>query len=86
MIFKNRKEAGQQLATALASYARLPNHLVVGLARGGIIVAREVALALKLPLEVLVVRKIGAPTQPELAMGAMAGDVILFQKETVEME
>ncbi len=84
MIFRNRKEAGQQLGAALIEYAERPAHLVVGLARGGIIVAQQVALSLKLPLEVLVARKIGAPFQPEFAIGAIAGDVILLDPDTVK--
>ena len=72
MLFKDRQEAGRQLATALAHYKNLENAIVVGLARGGVITAYEVAQELSLPLAVFVVRKIGAPGNEELALGAVA--------------
>lgn len=72
MIFQDRREAGQELAKKLVSYSQAPNTLILGLARGGLIVAAEIAKALQLPLDALVVRKIGAPDQPELALGAVA--------------
>jgi putative phosphoribosyl transferase len=69
--FRDRREAGRSLAVGLARYAdRSP--VVVGLARGGVPVAFEVARALGAPLDVLVVRKLGVPAQPELGMGAIA--------------
>jgi predicted phosphoribosyltransferase len=71
--FRNRSEAGRELAGALRAYKGRPGALVLGLPRGGVVVAYEVARALRLPLDVLVVRKVGAPGQPELAMGAVAG-------------
>ena len=71
MIFSNRQDAGQRLAALLLHHVgREP--LVLGLLRGGVIVASEVARALQAPLDVWVVRKIGAPLQPELAIGAIA--------------
>jgi putative phosphoribosyl transferase len=75
-MFANRVEAGKQLAAALGAYSSLKDHLVVGLPRGGLIVAREVALALHLPLDFIAVRKIGMPRFPEVAMGALVGDVV----------
>jgi len=73
--FANREEAGQQLGEALRrSVAPRPTPpLVLGLPRGGVPVAAAVAAALGAPLDVLVVRKVGVPGQPELAMGAVAG-------------
>lgn len=72
MLFKNRAAAGQLLATKLAFYAHLPEGIVVGLPRGGVPVAFEVAKALHLPLDVFLVRKLGVPGQEELALGAIA--------------
>lgn len=71
MRFLDRVEAGQQLAKLLLAY-RAEQPIVLGLPRGGVPVAFEVAHALEAPLDVCVVRKIGAPSQPELAMGAIA--------------
>jgi predicted phosphoribosyltransferase len=84
-FFENRIDAGRKLGVALASFARKSAHLVVGLPRGGVIVAKEVAFYLELPMDILVARKIGAPISPELAMGALAGDVVYLDEETVEM-
>jgi predicted phosphoribosyltransferase len=68
--FKDRSEAGRKLAAALAGYKeRRP--VVLALPRGGVAVAAEVATALQAPLDLVLVRKIGVPFQPELAMGAV---------------
>ena len=72
MIFRDRAEAGRRLARELARYARRPDVVVLGLPRGGIPVAFEVARALESPLDVFVVRKLGLPGQEELAIGAIA--------------
>ena len=72
MRFQNRTHAGQLLAQRLASYAGQPDLLVLALPRGGVPVAYEIARALHAPLDVWVVRKLGAPQQPELAIGAVA--------------
>jgi putative phosphoribosyl transferase len=72
--YRNRIEAGRVLATELADYKSKPDVIVLGLTRGGVPVAAEVASALQAPLDVIVVRKLGVPFQPELAMGALAGD------------
>ena len=72
MQFRNRVEAGQQLAKKLAKYANRPDVLVLALPRGGVPVGYEVAQALKAPLDVFVVRKLGVPGHEELAMGAIA--------------
>jgi len=71
--FHDRREAGQLLARQLTRYKNAPDVIVLGLPRGGIPVAYEVARELNAPLEVFVVRKLGVPWQPELAMGAIAG-------------
>ena len=74
MQFLNRRDAGRQLAAKLAGYSNDPGVLVLGLPRGGVPVAYEVARALHAPLEVFVVRKLGVPGHRELAMGAIASD------------
>lgn len=71
-MYKDRSEAGRILAKRLMHYAGNPNALVLGLARGGVPVAFEVAQALDAALDVFIVRKLGAPGQEELAMGAIA--------------
>jgi predicted phosphoribosyltransferase len=71
--FANRQEAGRQLAERLLPLAP-ENPVVVALPRGGLPVAREVALALKAPLDILAVRKLGAPHNPEYGIGAVAED------------
>jgi predicted phosphoribosyltransferase len=70
--YANRRAAGRALAQALAAYAGRDDIIVLALPRGGVPVAFEVALALDAPLDVFVVRKLGAPGHPELAMGAIA--------------
>ena len=72
MQFHDRTHAGQLLAERLASYAGQPDLLVLALPRGGVPVAHQIARALHAPLDVWVVRKLGAPQQPELAIGAIA--------------
>jgi putative phosphoribosyl transferase len=73
MRFRDRREAGRLLGARLLELAS-PDTVVLGLPRGGVVVAFEVARALRALLDVVVVRKLGAPNQPELAMGAMAED------------
>src|SRR5512143_559170 len=77
--FLDRHDAGRVLAGELARYRGDPSAIVLALPRGGVPVGFEVAQALGLPLDVLVVRKLGLPAQPELAMGAVAsgGAVVL---------
>lgn len=70
MPFKDRSDAGRKLAAALASYKEW-RPVVLALPRGGVAVAAEVAAALAAPLDLILVRKIGVPFQPELAMGAI---------------
>src|SRR6266481_4647518 len=84
-LFRDRSEAGRLLAAKLTSSANRPDVLVLGLPRGGVPVAYEVAEALGAPLDVFVVRKLGAPGQEELAMGAIAsGDVVVINDEVVQ--
>ena len=71
-MFRDRTEAGQRLAQRLLRYKNQPQVVVLGLARGGMPVASEVARALHVPLDVFLVRKLGVPGQEELAMGATA--------------
>src|SRR5947207_8665129 len=85
MQFRDRTEAGQVLARVLRAYAGRPEVLVLGLPRGGVPVAFEVAEALHAPLDVFLVRKLGVPQQPELAMGAIAtGGVRLLNDELLQ--
>jgi putative phosphoribosyl transferase len=70
MLFQNRTDAGRKLAGALTKYKRR-HPVVLALPRGGVPVAAEVATELGAPLDLVLVRKIGVPTQPELAMGAV---------------
>lgn len=85
MQFQDRAEAGRKLAARLMAHAHRPDVLVLGLPRGGVPVAYEVARALQVPLDVLVVRKLGAPYQEELAMGAIAsGGIRVLNEEVVQ--
>lgn len=84
MRFKNRHEAGRILAGQLSAYANRPDTLVLGLPRGGVPVAYEVATALGAPLDVFEVRKLGVPGQEELAMGAIAtGGVRALNRDVI---
>jgi putative phosphoribosyl transferase len=84
MLFEDRREAGRVLAGALQQYANVSSVLVLALPRGGVPVAYEVAKALHAPLDVFVVRKLGAPGQEELALGAIAaGGVRVLNREVV---
>ncbi|MGA7340716.1 MAG: phosphoribosyltransferase [Terracidiphilus sp.] len=82
MLFQDRKDAGRVLARMVAALPNLDDALVLGLPRGGVPVAFEVARAANLPLDILLVRKLGAPGQRELAMGAVAsGGVVALNAE-----
>jgi len=84
MPFSDRTDAGRQLAAQLRRY-ETEAPLVLGLPRGGVAVAYEVALALKAPLDVWIVRKVGAPGYPELGLGAVAeGGVVFLDRRTIE--
>jgi putative phosphoribosyl transferase len=84
-IFHDRSDAGRQLARRLGEYAGRPDVVVLGLPRGGVPVAFEVARALGVPLDVFVVRKLGVPGHEELAMGALAsGGVRVLNEDVVK--
>lgn len=84
--FRDRHDAGIQLAGKLAGYAGNPSVIVLGLPRGGVPVAYEVARELGAPLDAFVVRKLGVPGHRELAMGAIAsGGVRVLNREVVDM-
>ncbi|HEY9599737.1 MAG TPA: phosphoribosyltransferase [Cyanophyceae cyanobacterium] len=80
---KNRTEAGKQLALKLTAYANRSDVLVLGLPRGGVPVAFEIAKALNAPLDICLVRKLGVPGHQELAMGAIARDGVRVLNEEV---
>jgi len=85
MIYRDRIEAGKHLAAQLAHYANRDNLLVLALPRGGVPVAYEVAKALRAPLDIFLVRKLGVPGYEELAMGAIAtGGVRVLNDDVVE--
>lgn len=81
--FQNREQGGRALAERLKSYANRPDVLVLALPRGGLPIGMEVAAALRAPLDVFVVRKLGTPGQPELAMGAVASGGVRVLNEDV---
>ncbi|MGO9450979.1 MAG: phosphoribosyltransferase family protein [Candidatus Binataceae bacterium] len=86
IVFQDRQHAGRRLAAALSSY-RGGDAVVIGIPRGGLPVAREVADALGAPLDIVVVRKLGAPGQPELGIGAIVdGDHprAIFNQDVIE--
>lgn len=87
MSFKNRSDAGKKLAKALARYEG-KDVVVLALPRGGVPVAAEVATFLRAPLDLVLVRKIGVPMQPELAMGAVVdgGTPIIVRNEDIIRE
>jgi predicted phosphoribosyltransferase len=78
MVFTDRRDAGRQLAAALERYRGAPDVVVLGVPRGGVIVAAEVARELELPLDIVVTRKIGAPGNPEYAVAAVDGDGVVL--------
>lgn len=87
MTFRNRSDAGRRLAMALSAY-KGRDAVILALPRGGVPVAAEVAEALDAPLDLILVRKIGVPSQPELAMGAVvdgAAPIIVRNQEVIEL-
>jgi len=82
MLFKDRKDAGRQLAAEL-QLLNIKDGLIIGLPRGGVVVAAEIARMLHLPLDVIIVRKLGAPFNPELAIGALVEDHVFLNQEFV---
>ena len=86
MIFENRQDAGRQLATHLAEFADRPDAIVLGIPRGGVIVALEIAQALRLPLDIFLAHKLGVPGHEELAFGAIAAAGSRYLDEEVIRE
>jgi putative phosphoribosyl transferase len=87
MTFRDRLDAGRRLAKALSEY-KGRNAVILALPRGGVPVAAEVAAALETPLDLILVRKIGVPSQPELAMGAVvdgATPIVVRNEEVIEI-
>lgn len=87
-MFKNRQEAGKKLAQALTKYRKARETIVLALPRGGVVVGYEVARALELPLDIVVPRKIGAPVNPEYAIGAITetGEAIFNEQEVKHVD
>src|SRR5262245_28601477 len=85
VLFQDRRDAGRRLAVELARYGGRNDVLLLALPRGGVPVAFEVAQALRAPLDVFLVRKLGVPGQGELAMGAIAtGGVRVVNRDVVD--
>lgn len=83
-LYEDRREGGRRLAEKLGRYAEDPKVIVLGLPRGGVPVAYEVAEALDAPLDIFLVRKLGVPSQSELAMGAIAsGGVRVLNQDVI---
>ncbi|MFC3979265.1 phosphoribosyltransferase [Streptosporangium jomthongense] len=82
-VFEDRRDAGRVLARLLEHYRGRPDVVVLGLPRGGVPVAYEIAVSLGAPLDVFVVRKLGLPGHEELAMGAIAGGGVVVLNEDV---
>jgi len=83
MIFADRSDAGRQLAAALADLMDSPNAIVLGIPRGGVAVAAEIARILRLPLDVFLARKLGVPGHEELAFGAVAANGSRFLDQQI---
>ncbi len=83
-MFRDRRDAGRMLAEELAEFAKLDDVVVYGIPRGGVIVAKEVAERLELPLDVVIASKIGAPGNPEYAIGAVDPDGEITHNEFSE--
>jgi predicted phosphoribosyltransferase len=84
MLFRDRRDAGRQLAAKLRDYAHRDDVLVLALPRGGVPVGYEVAQALHAPLDVFLVRKLGLPGRPELAIGAISsGGIRVLNNEAI---
>jgi len=84
MFYRDRTDAGRQLAQRLPAYAHRDDVIVLALPRGGVPVAFEVAEALQAPLDVMIVRKLGVPGHEELAMGAIVGGERVVNREVVD--
>ena len=82
-MFQDRREAGRELAKRLVAFRGADDVVVLGLPRGGVPVAAEVAEFLGVPLGIQLVRKLGVPGEPELAMGAIASGGVIVRNEDV---
>jgi len=86
MIFHNRQEAGQELIPELWQFFGNQDIVILGLPRGGVVVAYEIAQALKITLDIIVPRKIGSPENPEFAIGAITEDGEgIFNRDVIDM-
>jgi predicted phosphoribosyltransferase len=85
VLFRDREDAGRRLARVLSKYRGAPETVVLGIPRGGIVVASAIARALQLPLGVCAVHKLGAPDNPELAIGAVDdGSVLVVDDDLMQ--
>lgn len=85
-LFKDRHDAGKRLAQKLLHYKGAKDAIVIALPRGGVVLGYDISLALRLPLDVLITRKLGTPLNPELAMGALAETGYLHMNQDVIRE
>jgi putative phosphoribosyl transferase len=83
MVFKDRADAGRELAKSLALLKNESNLIVLGIPRGGVVVAAQVARTLHAPLDIFFAHKLGAPSNPELAIGAIAGGGAILLDDVV---
>lgn len=86
VVFQNREEAGHRLAVELMAYRDDPGGVILALPRGGVAVAYQLSLALHLPLDVFIARKLGAPGNPEYALGAVAETGTVYLNPTAVAE
>lgn len=85
ICFTDRRDAGKRLAAKLTHYKNNPSAIVLGIPRGGVVVAQEIARALDVPLDVFITRKLGAPMNAELAIGAVASDgAVLLDQQLIQ--
>ncbi|TAH51778.1 MAG: phosphoribosyltransferase [Chloroflexota bacterium] len=85
ICFTDRRDAGKRLAAKLTHYKNNPSANVLGIPRGGVVVAQEIARALDVPLDVFITRKLGAPMNAELAIGAVASDgAVLLDQQLIQ--
>jgi putative phosphoribosyl transferase len=84
-MFTDRVDAGRRLAAKLKRYDRAPDTVVLGIPRGGVVVAAEVARELHLPLDIVFAAKVGAPGNPEYAIGAVTADGVLLGNPDAEL-
>lgn len=82
-MFKDRRQAGKLLARKLKKFKNKKDAVIIGITRGGVLVAQEISKALKLHLDILVIKKIGAPQNPELAIGAVGSSKAVFWDENL---